>query len=490
MKAELHESLLERYAMVYEGKMTVELVGESVVSDKMPDIGLLCDTASNVLLRSKRTETAAAVMEGELSLEVSYIPDGMAGFCVQRMQLPWLMEFPSDEISGNHTAIGSVRVVELETRMLNPRKILVKAKLEGDMQVFTAQNIMICDAVQADDTVQVRREEVSCSVISTVCEKTFAVTDEYPLPPHLDGGEVIGKTVQFRIDDVKTLTNKLIVKGSMLSDVIISTQEGETERLSFTSAFSFIADTDCDSVSDHIRTDLMLTAMFYEVGNSGRTLSVEVHGVCQITAYDKKTFAYLSDTYSNFYPLQWGFDEVTVYKDVQKGIHREKISEAVVCRSQLRCVRFLTAMHTVSDSQITVVVGACVAYENGGMDWIRKRIAFPCQTEKDEQVYAVRLTDLHAACNGAELEFRLNIEWDTIKREQLSLMTVRSITYDEECLMEPREAALTVTQWKGELWDLARKYGSTVPLIQMYNEIEEEVLETGRMLLIPRQRNQ
>lgn len=489
MKAVLHESPLERYEMVYAGKTHAEISGESVVSDKMPDIGLLGNTSTQVLLRSKRTETGAAIMEGDLSVDVCYIPDGAAGLCVLKMQLPWVIEFQSDEISGNHIATGFVRVVQVETRMLNPRKILVKAKIEGEIRVFNANSATICDAVEADDMIQVRVEEVDCNVISTVCEKTFAATDEYPLPPQMNGVEVIGKSVQFRIDDIKTLANKLIVKGCVLSDVILCSQEGETERLCFTSAFSFIAETDCEELSDRVRVDIMPTAMYYEVNASGRVLSVEVHGVCQMTVYGERHITYLSDSYSNFYPCQYNCTELSVYGDVKKELHREKVVESVICRSQLSCVRFLCGTYTENGSQLNVLVEAYVRYENGINDWVRKQITLPVKRKEGEYISQVHLSDLYGGCSGTELEFRLNVEWETITEEALVLNPLVCIELDDENPLPPRESSLTVTRWQGDLWELAREYKSTVQQIRMYNDIEGDDVPTERMLLIPRQKN-
>lgn len=489
MKAVLHENLLERYEIIYEGQTVIEVTGESVVSDKMPDIGLLGDTNTHVLLRSKRTETGAGIMEGDLAVDVSYMPDGSPGFCVLKMQLPWMAEFQSDKIDGSNTSIGSVRLVHLETRMLNPRKILVKAKLQGTMRVFSLKNDVIYDDIKERDVIQVRREEVSCSVISTVCERTFAATDEYPLPPGMTAVDVIGKTVQFRIDDIKTLTNKLIVKGSVLSDVVVVSEEGEVERVSFTSAFSFIAETDKEQVTDKVRMDIMPTAMYYELSSNGRALSVEVHGVCQITAYEEQKLCYLSAAYSNFYSCQSEYGIIVLYGDTKKETHRENLSGSIVCRSQLGSVRFLTSSCIYGADQINITVSACVAYENGGTDWTRKQVVLPLHLKEGEKLLEVRLNDLYGGCNGADLEFRLNVEWDTVIEEALTVKLLLGTEWDENSPLACREQSLTVVRRKGSLWEIAQKYGSTVSLIQTYNEIEGDEVATDTLLLIPRQRN-
>ena len=488
MKAVLHESPFERYETIYEGQTLIEAVGETVVSDKMPDIGLLGDTTAYALLRSKRTETGGAIMEGDLSVEVCYVPDGAGGFCVLKMQLPWAAEFQSDKIPGGNAAVGTVRVAQIETRMLNPRKILVKAKLEAAIRVFEAKKNVLYDAAEQDEIIQVCGEELSCSVISTVCEKTFAATDEYPLPAGMTGSEIIGKSVQFRIDDIKTLTNKLIVKGGVLSDVVVTSEEGESERVSFTSAFSFIAETDCEALSDNVRVDIMPTAMYYELISNGRILSVEVHGVCQMTVYGKRQIKYLSDAYSNFYTCACEYGELRVYRDIKKESHREKISGTIACRNQLASVRFLTAAYTRDAGQVNIQLGACVAYENGSVDWLKKQVAMPIDLKEGEKLCEVRLSDIYGTCNGAELEYRLNAEWETVTEDCLLLRNLLEAEWDEDMPLTPREASISIVRGGGSLWELARKYRSTVSLIQTYNGLEVDDIPLNTLLLIPTQR--
>ena len=491
MKATLHENPLERYETVYEGQKLLEISGEMVVPDKMPDIGLLGEASAHVLLHSKRVASGCGGLEGDVSASVFYTPDGGTGFHVLRMQLPWGMEFESDNIMSGSQAVCRVCVVHLETRMLNPRKIILKAKLHGTLTVYEQKRTSVCDRIEENAVIQVRQNTVECSVVSTVCEKTFVATDEYPLPPDLNGGEVIGKTVQFRAEDVKTLSNKLIVKGSVLSDVIIAAENGAVERLSFTSAFSLIAETDCEQVSDNVLMSIMPTAMYYELNANGNVLSVEVHAVCQMTVYETVNVTYLSDAYSNFHPFMYEWDEVNVYQNVKRMLHRESVTGSITCRSQPSSVRFLMASHTWNEgggeTQISILVGAFVQYENGGTDWVKTQLTLPLEMKERECLQAVRLGDLYAAVSGMEIEFRMTCDWESMELSTALLKHINEVTWDEKETLEHRKASFTLSRG-GALWDLARKYGSTVELIRRYNQLDDNEENAYGVLLIPTQR--
>lgn len=492
MKAVLHEKTLEKYETIYEGQKSVEISGEMVVSDKLPDIGLLGNTSAHVLLRSKRVETGRCMMDGEVSTSIFYTPDGGSGFHVLNMQLPWKAEFEEPEITNDSSVICDVYVERLETRMLNPRKILVKAKLSCSVMICAQLSVCVYDAIDDNAVIQARQSSTECSIIATVCEKTFAATDEYPLPPDISGGEVISKNVQFRVEDVKTLANKLIVKGNVLSDVVIASENGTAGRVSFNSPFSLIAETGCEKVSDNVSICIMPTAMYYELTSTGAVLSVEVHGVCQMTVYENLTVTCLTDAYSNFYPCIYESDNLNVYQNVKRMMHRENVSGRIECHSELSCVRFLTSAcntESVGDKmQVSITVGAYVRYENGASDWIKKLISIPLVLKDGERLRYARLGDLYGSCAGTDVEFRMTMEWESIELAPISLRYLTEVTWNEEQNLEQRSASFTVVREGGQLWELARKYASTVELIRLYNGMEKDEDSADCMLLIPTQR--
>ena len=222
-------------------------------------------------------------------------------------------------------------------------------------------------------------------------------------------------------------------------------------------------------------------------------LSVEVHGVCQMTVFEKKTIQYISDAYSNFYDCQCERGTLIVKDDICFGCHRENVSGSIACRSQLASVRFLTVSYTSTEasgkSAVTLSVGAYVKYENGTMDWVRKQVDVPLQGKPGEKLHTLRMMDCYGSCNGTELEYRMTIEWESCNENNTSIQCISSVEWDEERPRKCTRPSITVVQGNGSLWDMARKYGSTVHLIQTYNELETDEIPSDTMLLIPRQLN-
>lgn len=492
MKASLHENQLECYEQVYTGQKVIDVTGESVVPDIMPDIGLLGETNAHVFLRSKRVDSGTAIMEGDLDTGVCYLPDGVGGFQRLNISVPWMVQFEAEGLSDRCIALGEIRLQNLETRMLNPRKVMVKAQLCAVFTAYEKKTIAVCDTMEEDSKVQIRQERASCNLIGTVCEKTFVATDEYPLSADLAGGEILSKSVQFRVDDVKTLANKLIVKGSALSEMVIATKSGTAERVSFTSGFSFISETDCENVSANVRAIVMATGLYFDMSADGRVITVEIHGVCQLISYIKMELDFISDAYSNFCDCQMEHNILPVWSEMKNSLMRESESVILPARSQVARVQFTTvSMYTPVKSgkeiQLPMTACVCVQYENGSLDYLKKQFHATIPLKEGETLSAARISDFHCMANGNEVELRVNYDGELWESHDCQVKMISAIELDEEhpcCQLRP---TITVIRAGGSLWDLGKKYGSTISLIQQFNQLEETEVAPNTLLLIPKQ---
>lgn len=493
MNAALHENNMRCYRQVYTGHKTVEASGESVVPDTLPDIGMIGETTMHPLVRSKRAALGLVAMEGELAVTVSYLPDGAAGFSVLHLTLPWLGEFNGDVLTENTVIMGSVKLRAVETKLMNPRKVLVKAQLDVDVTCYEQTTVSYCDAAEENSRIQVRVESMDCSVIGTVCEHNFVVTDEYPLSEDLHDGEILHQRVNFCVDDVKTIANKLVVKGSALSDAVLAGPSGNIQEVSFTTGFSFIAETDCDCVTSDIQSIIFPTGVFYNVSADGKSLSMEVHGVCQIAVYVEQNLQYIADAYSNLYACQIERKPLELVTEMKAFTRRETLTEELSCKAKLSEIVFLTAnalapVRTGDGVQIPINLSACVAYEGGSLDWVKKTSRVNLSLSEDEWVNHLRILDFGGTVSGNDLSLRLTVEAEIIREKKIVEHVICEISYDEQEIVGRNRPSLTVVRSGGSMWDLARKYGSTVELIAQYNEIDEDPILPNTLLLIPKQR--
>lgn len=503
MDTTLQTQTIQCYRKVFASTMTAEETGESVVPDKMPDIGMIAHTGACVLLRSKDVSDGTLRLQGEIAVSVLYLPDGEAGVRALRLSLPVTVQFEGAEITQSSIPQASMRLRGVETRMLNPRKILVKAEVESEAACYERSQLVCCTGLAdqaGGEAVQLRRTDARFSVVSSVCERTFVVTDEYPLPAGSgDAGEVVWKNAQFRVEDVKTIANKLIIKGTVLSDVLYTTADGLTETVSFPTMFSQILETDSEEVSPDARLTIMPTGMYYELQHTdaGAKLTMEVHAVCQAEAMTRHEMAFVSDAYSNRWDCQVDYAPMSVRTRTKESTLRETVRESIPFRSPVSAVRFaLCAVGPVTMEEkgvsARVDIAVCAGGENGTEECAGKRIQVRFTGEDPAgarlRAEGVRCTDVYAVPAGNAVEVRFAAEADLRMESDCTLETVSAVRLAEDHPLVSDRPSLTVVRAAGPLWDIARKYGSTVDLIRQVNGVEEETVAAGSLLFVPRER--
>lgn len=501
MDTTLQSKEIQYYNKVFSSTLTAEETGESVVPDKMPDMGMIAHTGACVLLRGKEVSDGTLQVRGELAVTVLYIPDGESGLRALRLTLPVAANFEDASITQQSVPEASMGVCGVEARMLNPRKILVKAEVATEVACYERSRAMYCTGVAPEemDGIQLRYAAAQIGLTGTVCERTFVLTDEYPMPTGDAAGEVVWQNAQFRVEDVKAIANKLIIKGTVLSEVVCLSPEGVAETVRFPTMFSQILETDSEEVSPEARLTIMPTGLYYELvrSDAGTKLTMELHGVCQAAAMSRHEIRYVADAYSNRRSCQVEHRPVQACARSKVSVLRETVRETLPCRSGVSAVRLAACqVGTVTPGEgsatARVDVTVCVGYENGTEDSVSKRIQVEFTGEEIPgarwRVDGVRCTDVYAVPTGSSVEVRFSAEADLRAETEVQLDTVSAIHLEDEVSGRPDRPSLTVVRSGGPLWDIARKYGSTVDLIRRVNAMEEDTAPADCILFVPRER--
>ncbi len=501
MDTVLQNKTIACYQTVFTSTVTTEETGETVVPDKMPDIGMIAHTGASVLLRSKEAGEGKVTLEGEVQVCVLYLPDGAAGIRALHLKLPCVANFENETITRDCLPEGKIRVSSVEARMLNPRKIQVKAEIVAEVVCYEKGQTVYCVGIEdaAQSPVHLQVSQGAFSTVAAVGERTFVVTDEYPLPGAADGGEVLWGTAQFRVEDVKTIANKLILKGTVLSDVLYTAQDGSLESVHFATSFSQIMETESEDISTNARLSLMPTGMYYELGagDGGTKLTMELHAVCQAAVLGQHEIRYVSDGFSNRWACEVEHQPMSVIAHSRSSTLRETVREPLPCRAKVAEVRFAlcsAGRTTVTEEGVSLRtdVTVWVVYENGVEDCVSKRIDLQFPYDGGEKAFPIveetRCTDIYAIAAGNNLELRMTGELDIRMEHTEILETVSSIRLDEERPCESDRPSITVVRAGGTLWEIARKYGSTEELIRQINGVEEDSVPAGSVLLVPRER--
>lgn len=500
MEAELKKTGIDRYNAVFSACFSREETAETVVPDVLPDIARIIDTDAAVFLRGKEAVNGRATVTGSLECTVIYLPDGEQGLRKLSLTLPFSAAAEAPEIREGCRMVAKLSLNSAETRLLNPRKVLVRADVCCAVSCFERDTLALTEEISAEHGVQTLKKSASVSFIGSVCEKTFVLSDEYQLSASKPAmGEVLKTKAEVSASDVKGVGNKLVFKGTARFRLLYAASEGgQPVSEEFSTNFSQLLEMEGAGEDAVAELTIMPTGAYFEPrttpGGTG-ALGVELHLVAQAVCWRNATVDYVADAYSCGFDAQVLTDTEEL-EHVERALElRETVRELLETPEQAYDVVSVSVFPGQPEAEggrvsVPLAVQAIYRTESGGTASVGRRLAVECGAELEPgcaaRVMGVRSAEVYAAPAAGGLEIRLPVEITVLVTKKVSLQEVKGLSLDMEApLSSAGRPSVTVVPFDGaDIWSIAKKYRTTPALILAANP---EMPEKG-MLLIPRSR--
>lgn len=501
MEAALNRIEINGLKRVCSACISCEETAESVVPDVLPDICEIVDADGIVLLRTKTAETGRVSLSGIVNTTVLYMPEDGSGICRLSIEMPFSISYDCGEVDENSRPEAMVRLRTMDARMLNPRKVLIRADLEADICAYNESTRTVCGGIEdgSEAGIHILGREFSFTSVSSVKEKTFVLTDEYQLPASMPPlGVMLKERLELSVDDVKSVGNKMIFKGIAKFDLLYTGEEGEPLSAAWSSSFSQILEMDVVCDNPEMQVSLMLTGAYFEpldTAQDGRVITTELHIVAQAKCMERTECAYIADAYSNRYDLNMRTESMEFYSVERSVALRETVRDLMETPESVNeIVGVYTAFGQVAVEQGTVrcPVSVRAIYKDAGGVLLSstKRVMAQCAFEVEERAYlegvTVRCAEVYASPVSGGIDLRLPVDVTANICKKIKIDAVTEITADtEQPISTASTPSVTVLQSpSSDLWTLAKKYRSTPELILAANKITS-IEEADGLILIP-----
>lgn len=472
---------------------------ECVVSDTLPDVASIFCSSATPLIRSKDLSEGRVRLEANVPARITCLGEDGTMFCMD-VNIPFYLSAQEEGLSEGCVCIVGLTLRQLEARMLNPRKLSVRADLQVQVDCFLSGGFEMAAAPEACEAeLHTLERSATVSTVTAVTEKTFVLTDEYTLPDQQSAAaEILSQSASIRTQEIKTVGSKVIASGVLESELLYRSEEGDVCTAAFQTTFSQIIEADCETDDASVELRILLSGMYYEIipGTEMRELAMEVHLVAQAVVWQKQSISYLADVYSNAYPLQVHREPRSFPQIARDCILRENgrasidtpdtVSRVISCRA-----RPLSA--DVDGNSITGRFRVALCYRSGEKLCSVERICSHSFTLDElggaAQVIGFCISELSAvpADNGAELRFSAEIRLRILTQTELDCIT--GVEWDESAGIDTDELPTLVllrADSREDLWRLAKDNCSTVEAICAANGLEEAEESWEKLLIIPK----
>lgn len=487
-----------------------ETTWESIVPDSCPDIARIVETTGMVCLTGREmTGDGRFRASGSVDVSVLYIPEKGDGPRALRFQIPFQCYGESQEAEDCEflDILGELR--SIDTRMLNPRKVLSRADLVLWPTGCRRRELSIC--TQAEDEaggIELLREHRETRVIAAVREKEFTYVEELPLSPGRGGAEeIISTRLDIWSTDSKLIGSKLVVKGIIAASVLYRESGGHLALLRQELPFSQILEG--GGLEETWESEAVYRLLSAECRMGGEAGDDDAHVMtltlllrARATVWRTEEIDFIADLYSTAAPVSCQTSELTLREDSQRQDQRLNGRELLETGSAVKAVvdtEIRCGGVQVGGGGETLEIplrGRCLYMdENDALHSVSKTFSLTVPAEQPAGVQIAARAACHGDViasilpDGVELRFPVELTVDVCRPGR------HVCVCGGEVQEEPADAgampSLTLRKLgAGEtLWSVAKQYRTTCRAIMAVNDLSDEShVPTDRLLLIPKAR--
>lgn len=502
MEMSLSREQYSGYIVIWSGMMGKEFGADCVIPDTMPDVGSVIDAEGTVLLRSRNTEEDRVVLEASVSAVVLYLPEGEGPVRSLPVSIPVELEMDAPGASALDESMRTVfrlRLRGLDARMVNSRKISLRADIEAEAACYGKNGVAVAYEVEKGQTpAHLLTATIPAVSVCDIREKIFVITDSYPLPAGRAAARILSQRVEVFPEEGKFVSGKVVFRGRVKAAVLFGDEGGEPLCSGqYETEFSQILEAEGEGdVQPEIQ--IALTGVYFDMPNPSDPqgkISAEIHMAAMCICRSAEEVRYISDAYSNCVHLVPVSENLEFCTQARAVIMRQTVAgkaEPVVGDGDVLSVSATVGSVSRVENGIRTAVNVRVLARGGNGQYVVSRCRLGAEFTLDIpencelSSVAVKVADVYFAPGSGGADARVTLQLEGLLMQRRNVSCVASIEMDEEDIRDYDSypsVMLVRTVTDADLWVLAKKHHSTMEAIRQANEGK-----SSGLLLIPKTR--
>ncbi len=509
MELNVKKEMLHICELMFENTSEQSVDGDITLPDYCPDIKRILKCMVTPCLISEQCVGDRVVIDANAFVQVIYVDDNNNIFCYDKtfpfsktIELGKQIENPSLEVRMK-TAYANTRAVS-QRRIDIHTSVAISICITGKKEVEVVADAENC-GIQLLKNFDGASDYIGQAVKSFTLNEVMEIGKSKP-PVR----QIIRQKATPNLSEVKVINNKLLIKGDLSVSVLYcaDTNEGSYEVYENSMPISQIVELDgIEEKSDYsVKLSIVSLNILPKANSSGEKKLFDVTAViCSVIKADKKVDLSLpSDCYSTLYngksekrlvtfeKICDSFEELIMIKKNEEFTNIS-IGEVI----NVWCDDVVTT-YTCTGDELKIIGSTTVSIlgkDDAGQPFYAERaVTFEktriinggckdliCNSDAIVSAVGFVLTDNSKIDLRVELKLRATL----CRRNTAEIIT--DIICDKSEAKVKKYSALTIYfSDEGEiLWNIARKYNTTIDAIKAENDIKENLISQKCMLLIP-----
>ncbi len=510
LKKNIHMSKLK-------GKLVTQITLDEDfnVPDTKPDISRMILKQGEIALESVKQSEEKVQLKGKLQFDLLY------GTEEGTNHLQNFQGFtPFDEIinyndleASDHIRVKA-DIEDMAMSLINSRKIRVNAILTFEIRAESMYDEEAAQSISGEDNVQTLTKNLEVMQVRVQRKDTFRVKDEMELSgnkPNID--HLLWRGLSLRSVECRPIDGKLSLRGEMVLFVLYAGEEEHIPMQWLEKNIPFSGEVDVPECNLSMISATNVTLVHKEIeakpdyDGENRILAVDAVLELDMKLYEEEDIQILADVYSPVKEIipqysQAHFEGLLVRNNAKcKVVDKINVSEAEkilqICHSE-GCVKIdriivvedglkvegaitVTSLYMAADDKepLRSLAGAVPFAHIVEAKGIDESCVFE-MTPEIEQLTTVML-------GNNEVEVRAALTLDALVLSRITQpmpSSVQIMPFDEEKMEELPGIVGYIVRPGDSLWDIAKKFYTTVDVIKETNGLTSDTIKPGDRLLL------
>lgn len=491
--------------------------GDIIVPDIKPDIEHILRVCGNIVIDDVKTEDGRISFKGSINIGVLYQAkksDKLIHSMTSSIPIDDIMNI--EGVTKDSTVNLTTMLEHLENKLINDRKISVKAVITADANI---ENEAMCDVIKdIDANPAIQTKKGSMKVNNTIENKKdrFVIKEELAL----SGGkpnirELLQSDIMICDKEIKVMEGKVWVKGKICMSTLYIGDNDESIIELMEHEVPFNGYIEAKNAMPDMIANVKLNVETQEVhvmpddDGEDRVFDTEIVVGADMKVMNSEEVEIVEDAYSISKPIEITREKIQYPQFVGKNNTESSVKEVITIDGvypdmmQVEKVWGTVALDDVELIQDKLVAEGVINLEilyiakddKSPVDVITHSVPFKQEIEvkgaRDDMSVDVEVEIENISFNmlsEREVEIRVALDFDVFVTKEVNgeIITEMVMSDNGAEMLKPTASVIIYVIQKGDtLWNIAKKYNTTVEDLTILNEIENpDKIYAGQKLLI------
>ena len=218
--------------LIAEKRQIIEAEGDMIVPDSKPDVLNTICTSGVVSIYKKEAQNGRIRVDGTVNTYIMYIPDEendtVRGL---NTSIDFSENIDIDNCLEGMNVIACARIKSIDAKVINGRKIGIKATIELTLKIFSSEEIEVVNEINGENDIQFLKEDLKLNSLVGTGQTKISAKETIQLENGDNFGEMLKVQISILDKDVKISYNKILTKADIEIRLMYLTEENRIKTI-------------------------------------------------------------------------------------------------------------------------------------------------------------------------------------------------------------------------------------------------------------------